>query len=72
MRDDDLDHLDQIQSDLDMLLLENMYQNAKREGRLVGGRQCLATSGWRNCGIVFWIVLALLVVYWFFLRPLGL
>jgi hypothetical protein len=30
-----------------------------------------ATSGWRNRGAFFWIML-IIMVYWFFLRPLGL
>ena len=61
-----------VQSDLDMLVLETMHANARRERRLRGGgRRRHATSGWRNRGFMFWFVLAILV-YWFFLRPLGL
>ncbi len=30
-----------------------------------------ATSGWRNRGAFFWIML-IIGVYWFILRPLGL
>ena len=61
-----------VQSDLDMLLLEKMYENARREGRLAGSeRQPHATSGWRNRGFLFWLVL-IIGIYWFFLRPLGL
>ena len=63
---------DGVQSDLDMLVLETMRANARRERRLRGGkRRGHATSGWRNRGFMFWFVLAILV-YWFILRPLGL
>jgi hypothetical protein len=61
-----------IQTDLDMLLLEKMHENARREGRLRGGKsQGHATSGWKNRGFMFWVVLVFMV-YWFILRPLGL
>jgi hypothetical protein len=61
-----------VQSDLDMLLLEKMYQDTRREGKWGGGgRRVHATSGWRNRGFLFWLVL-ILGIYWFFLRPLGL
>ena len=53
-----------------ILLLEKMYENtsARRLGR---GRRDHATSGWRDRGLFFWIVL-ILSIYWFILRPLGL
>lgn len=61
-----------VQSDLDMITLETMRQNAQRDGRLGGGgRRGHATTGWKNRGIFFWIML-IIGIYWFFLRPLGL
>ena len=58
-----------IQSDLDMLVLEKMYENAQRENS-GGGYRGHEPSGWKNRGPVFWIVL-ILAIYWFFLRPLD-
>ena len=57
-----------VQSDLDMLLLEKLYEN---NGGLRGGPQNHTAYGWRKRGMFFWVVL-LLGLYWFILRPLGL
>ena len=56
-----------VQSDLDMLLLETMYRNTRGEGS-GGERRGNATSGWRNRGLFFWIML-ILGILWFVLRP---
>jgi hypothetical protein len=58
-----------VQSDLDMLLLEKMYETSRGKGPR-GGCRGHATSGWRNRGLFFWIILALGIL-WFLLRPLG-
>jgi hypothetical protein len=72
MRDQRDDRFQQgVQSDLDMLVLETMYRNTGGQRRLGGGQRKRATSGWKNRGIFFWIILAL-CTYWFFLPPLGL
>lgn len=70
----------------DMQLLETMQMaddvRAIRRGHGISQRPSLlryevpdserrATSGWRNRGPFFWIMLAI-GVYWFFLQPLGL
>lgn len=71
LRDQRNDQFQQgVQSDLDMLLLETMYQNTRGRGQR-RGRSGRATSGWRNRGVFFWVVL-ILAIYWFILRPLGL
>ena len=61
--------LQNIESDLDMLVLESMYRNTGGRRRSRGVRRH-ATSGCRNRGIMFWIILAI-SIYWYFLRPLG-
>ena len=70
-----------VQSDLDMIALETIRRNSRDEGRRLrrhlssgyggsrGGGH--ATSGWRNRGLFFWIML-IIMIYWFILKPLGL
>ena len=60
-----------VRSDLDMLLLEKMYENTRHDGRSGRGYSEPDTSGWKNRGLLFWMVLVI-SVYWFILRPLGL
>lgn len=64
-----------VQVDLDMQTLTQMQMaddiHAMRYGeKVVGGRGRHASYGWRNRGILFWIMLAFMI-YWFFLRHLG-
>ncbi len=73
---------DSVQTDLDMQTLTQWQMaddiRAMRNGRsgvplLTRGMRSggHATSGWKNRGIFFWIVLVF-CTYWFLLRPLGL
>jgi hypothetical protein len=60
-----------VESDLDMLVIEQMYANTRGQRRPGGASRDRATSGWRNRGLFFWIML-IIMIYWFILRPLGL
>ena len=82
-RMDDLFDRDSVQSDLDMQTLNQwkmaddlhaMRTRRTRRPSLArrmsrgGGR---ATSGWKNRGWFFWVML-IVMAYWFFFKPLGL
>ena len=75
------DYYDDNQMNQDMQLLTQMQiaadvrgmQEARMEPSILRRMppQEHATSGWRNRGAFFWIVL-IISIYWFILRPLGL
>lgn len=60
----------EVQSSLDMLLLEKMQENAIGR-QLRPGRRYGAVSGRRTRDFCFWAMLAI-CIYYFILRPLGL
>jgi hypothetical protein len=77
---------DAVQADLDMQTLTQMQMaddiHAMRTGAAdrpsltrgtprSSGSEGHATTGWRNRGAFFWIML-IIMIYWFLLRPLGL
>ncbi len=63
-----------MQTNLQMQMADDiraMRMGTDRMPLVTGRSSGHATSGWKNRGLFFWIVL-IIATYWFILRPLGL